>query len=86
MKKAAKFLSVGTKDVIKGFILAVISAILTGMYTWIQQGTFPPDIVGWQSMGVVSLGSGLSYLLKNIFTNSHDQFLKAEPIPNEVPK
>lgn len=78
MKQTANFLQIGWQDILKGFIMAVISAILTGVYTSISDGTFPPDLEGWKAMGIVALGAGVAYILKNLFTNSEDKFLKRE--------
>ena len=78
MKNKSGFLSLSMKDVVKGFIMAVISALLTGIYTSIQAGMFPPDTDGWKSMGIVALGAGVAYIIKNWLTNSDDQFLKKD--------
>ena len=78
MKNEAGLFSLGWKDVVKGFIMAIISALLTGVYTSINAGTFPPDVAGWKSMGIVALGAGVAYILKNWLSNSDGQFMKKE--------
>ena len=82
MNQFSSFLSIGQKDFIKGFILAIISAILTGVYGAIQTGKFPPDAAGWKAMAIVAIGAGVSYLIKNLFTNSNDEFMKKEKRQN----
>ena len=76
--KESKFLSIKIKDLIKGFITAMLMAIVTGIYTSIEQGTFPPDASGWKAMAITGFGAGLAYILKNLLTNSNDQFMKKE--------
>ena len=67
------------KDLVKGAFTTVIGAILTGVYAIIQSGgsfsvaTLKPIAVG----GVVA---GLSYLGKNLLTNSQGQVLTPEPM------
>jgi len=81
----SKFLQIKSKDLVKGFITAILLAILTGLYSSINEGTFPPSVEGWKAMGVTALGGGIAYLLKNWLTNSDDQFLKKE-ISNDLNK
>jgi len=38
-----------------------------------------PDVELLKSVGSVFVGAGGSYLVKNLFTNSSDEFLKKEP-------
>ncbi len=78
MKSTNSFLTIGWQDLLKGFILAAISAVLTGVYTSVTNGTFPPDLEGWKSIGIVGLGAGIAYILKNWLTNSDDKFLSRE--------
>lgn len=77
--KQSKFFSLKARDFIKGFIMAVITAIAMGIYTSIDSGTFPPDAAGWKTMLLTGLGAGISYLIKNLFTNSNGAFMKKEP-------
>jgi len=76
--KNASFLTLKVKDFVKGFITAILMALITGIYTSIDSGAFPPDPAGWKAMGVTALGAGLAYVLKNWLTNSDDQFMKKE--------
>ena len=64
-------------DIIKGFIVAAITAIVTGVYTIIQGGAFP----SWSQLGTIALtglAAGLAYLIKNVFTNSTGQTFTSE--------
>lgn len=53
--KQSKFFSLKARDFIKGFIMAVITAIAMGIYTSIDSGTFPPDAAGWKTMLLTGL-------------------------------
>lgn len=70
--------SINFKDIAKGLIMAVITALMTGVYTSIQSGTFPPDAAGLKTMGLSALAAAIAYLLKNFMTNSNDEFMKKD--------
>ena len=76
--KKADFLTLVKKDYIKGFLVAILTVLLTGVYNIIITGELP-DSSEWKAIGVSSLGAGIAYLLKNFFTNSDDEFAKKEP-------
>lgn len=76
--KNAKLFNWNLNDIVKGFIMAVIGAIITGLYTSIQAGAFPADWTAWKPILIGGLGMGLAYLIKNFFSNSDDKFMKKE--------
>lgn len=65
-------------DIGKGFLLAASTVVLGGVYTSLQAGAFP-DLATLKGLGIAGLAAGLSYLLKNIFTNSNNELGKSEP-------
>lgn len=67
-----------SNDLLKGFITAMITVIVTSLYSSIQSGTIPTDWLFWKTQLMLGLGAGLSYLIKNFLTNSDDKFLKKE--------
>lgn len=69
------------KDLLKGFITTIISTILSGTYQSFQDGSFDSNTL--KTSAVIGIGSGISYLIKNIFTNSEDEFLKSENTEEE---
>jgi hypothetical protein len=69
------FLSLNTKDFIKGLLVAVLSAIVTILYNTIQTGSLDFD---WKQIGVMALTSALAYIMKNLFSNSTGGFLQKE--------
>lgn len=70
------FLKLGVQDYAKGVITAFVSAVLTGVYTALS--TIPPHL-DWKQIGIVGATAGVSYLIKNVFTNSEGQILAKEP-------
>ena len=76
--KNASFLKINIRDLIKGFFVAVLTVIVAGLSTWLNAGTFPNE-TELKSLLLTGLAAGGAYLLKNLFTNSNDQILKAEP-------
>jgi VIT1/CCC1 family predicted Fe2+/Mn2+ transporter len=73
----SKFLNLDVKDAINGFIVAFLSAALTGIVTTLDSGVLP-NVAELKQAGVIGLTAGLSYLLKNLVTNSKGDILKAE--------
>ncbi|AMR33953.1 hypothetical protein A0256_22140 [Mucilaginibacter sp. PAMC 26640] len=63
--KSSPIFSINLKDLTKGLIVAIGSAVITALQTTLQAGSFTVD---WKSIGTVALAAGLSYLLKNFFT------------------
>ena len=64
-------------DLLKGFIVAFLSAALTGIVSTLDSGVLP-TLAELKSAGVVGLTAGLSYLLKNLLTNSQGEILKKD--------
>jgi len=74
----SKLFNLNVKDVIKAIILTFITALLTGIYQILQTGT----LLTWESLKPVvisSIAAALGYIIKNVLTNSKDQFLTNEP-------
>lgn len=75
----SKFLTIGTTDAVKSLIVAALTGGITVLITMLNAGIFPTNKNDWTKIGITTLSAGLGYLLKNIFTNSKDQFGKPEP-------
>lgn len=69
--------NLNSQDLLKGFIVAFLSAALTGIVSTLDSGVLP-TLSELKSAGVVGLTAGLSYLLKNLLTNSQGQILKKD--------
>lgn len=69
------FMNLNLADFGKGLLLAVLTSVLTIVYTTIQSGNLSID---WTLVGTTALTSGLGYIIKNLFTNSDGQTFKKE--------
>jgi len=74
----SKLFSLNAKDWIKGFAVAVMTAVLTGALQLFQAGPIEWTFIFWQPAIYGGITAGIAYLLKNVFTNSDDQLLKKE--------
>ncbi|HRY33400.1 MAG TPA: hypothetical protein P5531_10575 [Bacteroidales bacterium] len=70
---------INVADVLKGFLVAVLTALITCLYNAIQEGTILFTWVFFRPIVLYSIGAGLAYLIKNVFSNSQDKVLTAEP-------
>lgn len=73
----SNFLNLNLDDLIKGFVVAFLSSALTGLIVILDNGALP-NAAELKSALVVGITSGLSYLLKNLLTNSKGQIAKGE--------
>jgi Flp pilus assembly pilin Flp len=69
--------SLNWKDVGKGFLVAVLTVVITGLGTSLQSGKLP-TLAELGALALAGLGAGLAYLLKNFFTNSNNELGKTE--------
>ena len=69
------FLNINLNDLGKGLILAVLTSVLTVIYTTVQAGSLT---FNWSLIATTALTSALSYLLKNLLTNSEGQTFKKD--------
>lgn len=74
----AKLGTLSWKDVGKAIIMAFLGAFVTSVYTIIQDGHFPTG-KEFGTAALMGAGAAVAYLIKNIFTNSQDQFATKEP-------
>lgn len=65
--KTSNLYSLDLKDLTKGLIVAVGSAIVTTIQTSLQTGSLN---FNWKLIGTVALGAGIAYISKNFFTPS----------------
>jgi hypothetical protein len=64
-------------DFVKGLVIAVLTSVITIIYNTVQLGSLTFD---WKTIFTAAASSALAYILKNLLTNSNDQFLTKEPI------
>ena len=72
----SKLLWLNLGDFERGLIVAVLSAVLTVIYQSVSTGSF---VINWTSVLAVAAASGISYILKNLGTNSEGKILKTDP-------
>jgi hypothetical protein len=73
----SKFLRLNRQDFIKGLIVVMFCTFITGFYQLIANG----GTINWLTVKpviIAAIGSGVSYLTKNLLTNSKGQFMKTE--------
>ena len=63
-------------DFVKGLVIAVLTAVITAVYSTVQSGTLAFD---WKAISIAALSAALAYITKNLLTNSNDQFLTKDP-------
>jgi hypothetical protein len=73
----SKFLRLNSRDFIKGLIVVMFCTLITGFYQLIANG----GVINWQTIKpvvIAAVGSGVSYLTKNLLTNSKGEFMRGE--------
>jgi hypothetical protein len=73
----SNFLNLDLQDLTKGFVVAFLSAALTGIVAILETSQLP-QVSDIKAAAIVGLTAGLSYLLKNVLTNSQGQMLKKD--------
>lgn len=73
----SKFLSLDLKDALNGFVVAFLTAALTGLISVLDSGVLPTG-AELKKAAIVGLTAGLSYLIKNVLTNSKGELVKSE--------
>jgi hypothetical protein len=74
----AKLFMLNTRDFFKGLVLAVITAVITFLANELQIGS-SVDLTLLKRMGIAAAIAFLSYLVKNLLTNSKGEILTPEP-------
>lgn len=75
----SNFLQLNAKDFLRGLLIAILTAIITGVIDILDSGV----IFTWVTIKpvlIAGISAGLSYLLKCLVTNSKDQMFKREPM------
>lgn len=69
----SKLFNLDSRDFYKGLVIAFITALLTALYD-----SFTIGEVTFKSILFPTLAATISYLLKNLFTNSSDKILQKD--------
>ena len=73
----SEFLKLNGKDLFKGMIVAALAIITSSLSVILDAGALP-TVAEWLQIAKVAGTAAVSYLLKNLFTNSNDEILKAD--------
>lgn len=73
----SQFCKLGWKDLGKGALIAFVSAAMFPLIKIVESGALP-DVSQLRTYALVGIAAALSYLLKNLFTNSNNELLKKE--------
>lgn len=74
----SKLFTLDWRDLVSGLLIAFLAALLTGIIDILQKGA----VFDWSSLKTVLIAgliAALSYLLKSLATNSHNQLFTKEP-------
>ena len=75
----SKYLTLDWKDFSRGLLIAVLTAVLTGIINILDTGA----VFTWVTLKpvlIAGISAALSYLLKCLATNSQDEMFKREPV------
>jgi len=74
----SKFLQLNARDFLRGLLVAILTAIITGVINILDAGA----VFTWITIKpvlIAGVSAALSYLLKCLATNSQDVMFKREP-------
>jgi hypothetical protein len=75
----SKFLTIDTRDILHGIIMAFLTALLTGIIDILQKGAVI-DWLSFKTVLIAGFSAALSYLLKCLLSNSQNQLFTREPV------
>ncbi len=74
----SKLFTLDYRDIHNGLLIAFLAALLDGIIKILDSGA----VFEWSTLKpvlIAGISAALSYLLKNLLTNSHNQLLRKEP-------
>ncbi len=74
----SRLFTINLTDAGRGLFLAVATASGTALLQILNSGALP-DKTSLKPIGIAGAAAGLSYVMKNFFTNSKDKMFQAEP-------
>ena len=63
--KQSEFLSIGTRDILRGFVMAVLTPIFVIVQQSLEAGILT---FNWRSIAMTGIAGALAYITKNFFT------------------
>ena len=64
-------------DALNGFIIAFLTAFLSAVVIGLNTGLFP-SLVDLKAFAMIGVTAGVSYITKNLFSNSKGELLKKD--------
>lgn len=77
--KLSNFLTLNLRDALNGFVVAFLAAALTALVEYLNKGALPTG-ENLKAIAIIGLTAGVSYVVKNLFSNSNGEILKPEPV------
>lgn len=65
----------GWADLVRGLVLAILTAVLTSCQQAISEGSLDPTAWNWKAIGGVALAAVVAYLLKNLVSDADGKVL-----------
>jgi len=81
----SKIASLNWNDALKGFVVAFLTASLTGLIQTLESGSLP-NLAAVKVHVVAGLIAGLSYIIKQFLTNTNGDLLKKEVTQDAAPQ
>jgi len=78
MKMKSKLGTLDYRDILNGLLIAFLAAMIDGIIKVLNSGA----VFDWPHLKpvvIAGVSAALSYLLKSLMTNSHNQLFKREP-------
>ena len=75
----SKLFTLDLRDILNGLLIAFLTAMIDGIIKILGSGA----VFDWphvQPVVIAGISAALSYLLKSLLTNSHNQLFTREPI------
>ncbi len=69
--------SLNLRDALNGFLIAFLTAFLSAVVSGLNTGLFP-SLVDLKAFAMIGITAGVSYITKNIFSNSKGELLKKD--------
>jgi len=84
MKKSNLY-KINVKDALRSFLLVVISSVLTAIVSMLDAGEISLTMDNIKAIITTGVLAGISYLLKNFFTDSRDKITIPKLIKKKLP-
>ena len=69
--------SLNLRDALNGFLISFLTAFLSAVVSGLNTGLFP-SLVDLKAFAMIGITAGVSYITKNLFSNSKGELLKKD--------